>query len=110
MNRPAAEEEEGVDTRTPDEDDFSNEGDFVFPEETTESPTVGADPSLGGVDPSLYGGADPESPLLLSACLPLDLPNCGLFASPGLTDGLLEFVEAGNVGTDQVKIPYWRDI
>lgn len=78
------------DPRTPDE------GDFVFPEETTESPTVGADPSL-------FGPEFPGSPLLLSPCTPLDLPNCGLLASPGLTDGLLEFVEAGNIGTDQVK-------
>ena len=105
MNRPAAaEEEEGVETGTPDE------GDFVFPEQITESPTVGEDPSPGGVDPSLYGGADPElpgSPILLSPCLPLDRPNCGLLANPGLTDGLLEFVEAGNTGTDQVNIGGW---
>jgi len=90
VNRPA--EGEGMDSNN------SDEGDFVFPEETTQPPTLGVEPSLGGIDPSLLA-----SPLSLSPCLPLNLLNCGILANPGLTDGLLEFVEAGNIGTDQVN-------
>ena len=94
VNRPA--EGEGMDSNN------SDEGDFVFPEETTQPPTLGVEPSLGGIDPSLLA-----SPLSLSPCLPLNLLNCGILANPGLTDGLLEFVEAGNIGTDQVTVVYW---
>ena len=84
--------------RPQDADSINPDDDFVFPEETTEPPTDAGDPSLGGVDPSLR-----RSPLPLSPCLPLDQLDCGLLASPGLTQGLLEFVESGNVRTDQVR-------
>merc|ERR1719210_2981287 len=84
--------------RPQDADSTNPDDGFVFPEETTEPPTDAGDPSLGGGDPSLR-----RSPLPLSPCLPLDQLDCGLLASPGLTQGLLEFVESGNVRTDQVN-------
>ena len=64
VNRPA--EGEGMDSNN------SDEGDFVFPEETTQPPTLGVEPSLGGVDPSLLA-----SPLIVGS----SLSNTGIKSS-----------------------------